>query len=101
MSRFTNDIDNIDVMLNNSLTSIISGVVTVVGTFIFMLTTNVWLTLITLVFIPIFIKGGGLIGKRSSKYYKGQQAALGALNGYIEETVSGEKVIKVFNHEME
>lgn len=99
MSRFTNDIDNIDVMLNNSLTSIVSGVVTVVGTFIFMLTTNVWLTLITVVFIPVFIKGGGLIGKRSSKYYKGQQAALGAVNGYIEETVSGAKVIKVFNHE--
>ncbi len=99
MSRFTNDIDNIDVMLNNSLTSIVSGVVTVVGTFIFMLTTNVWLTLITVVFIPVFIKGGGLIGKRSSKYYKGQQAALGAVNGYIEETVSGAKVVKVFNHE--
>ena len=99
MSRFTNDIDNIDVMLNNSLTSIVSGIVTVVGTFIFMLTTNIWLTLITVFFIPVFIKGGGLIGKRSAKYYKGQQAALGAVNGYIEETVSGQKVIKVFNHE--
>lgn len=99
MSRFTNDIDNIDVMLNNSLTSIVSGVVTLVGTFIFMVTTNIWLTLITIVFIPIFIKGGGIIGKRSSKYYSSQQAAIGAVNGYIEETVSGQKVIKVFNHE--
>ncbi len=99
MSRFTNDIDNIDTMLNNSLTSIVSGVVTIVGTFVFMLTTNVWLTLITVAFVPVFIKGGGIIGKRSAKYYKGQQAALGAVNGYIEETVSGGKVIKVFNHE--
>lgn len=99
MSRFTNDIDNIDVMLNNSLTSIVSGVVTLVGTFVFMVTTNIWLTLITIVFIPIFIKGGGSIGKRSSKYYSSQQAAIGAVNGYIEETVSGQKVIKVFNHE--
>ena len=99
MSRFTNDIDNIDVMLNNSLTSIVSGVVTIIGTFIFMITTNVWLTLITIAFIPLFIKGGGIIGKRSSKFYSGQQAALGAVNGYIEETISGQKVIKVFNHE--
>lgn len=45
--------------------------------------------------------GGGAIAKRSSKYYKGQQTSLGAVNGYIEETVSGQKVIKVFNHEPE
>ena len=99
MSRFTNDIDNIDVMLNNSLTSIVSGVITVIGTFFFMLTTNIWLTLVTLFFIPIFIRGGAIIGKLSSKHYVSQQAAIGAVNGYIEETVSGQKVIKVFNHE--
>ena len=99
MSRFTNDIDNIDVMLNNSLTSIVSGAVTIVGTFVFMLTTNIWLTLVTVVFIPIFIKGGAMIGKLSSKHYVAQQAAIGAVNGYIEETVSGQKVVKVFNHE--
>ena len=101
MSRFTNDIDNIDMMLNNSLTSIVSGVISLIGTFTFMISTNIWLTLITIVFIPIFIKGGGLIGKRSSKFYSGQQAAIGAVNGYIEETISGQKVIKVFNHEDE
>ncbi|MBQ8525351.1 MAG: ABC transporter ATP-binding protein [Clostridia bacterium] len=99
MSRFTNDIDNIDMMLNNSLTSLFSGIVTLVGTFVFMATTSWILTLITVVFIPIFIRGGGLIAKRSSKYYKGQQSALGAVNGYIEETVTGQKVVKVFNHE--
>ncbi len=99
MSRFTNDIDNIDTMLNHSLTSIVSGTVTLVGTFIFMLATSRILTLVTIFFIPIFIWGGSLIGRLSSKYYSGQQAALGALNGYIEETVSGAKVIKVFHHE--
>lgn len=99
MSRFTNDVDNIDVMLNNSLTEVVSGSITLVGTFVFMITTNVWLTLITIVFIPIFARGGAAIAKRSSKYYKGQQAALGAVNGYIEETVTGQKVVKVFNHE--
>jgi len=99
MSRFTNDIDNIDVMLSNSLTSIISGLVTIVGTFIFMLTTNIWLTLVTVVFVPVFIKGGAIIAKKSSKFYSSQQSALGAVNGYVEETVTGQKVVKVFGHE--
>ena len=101
MSRFTNDVDNIDVMLNNSLTSIVSGVISLVGTFIFMLTTNLWLTAITVVFVPLLIYAAGFIGKRSAKYYGAQQAAIGAVNGYIEETISGQKVIKVFNHEDE
>ena len=99
MSRFTNDVDNIDVMLNNSLTMVVSGIISLVGTFLFMITTNVWLTLITVAFIPLLITFSTLIGKRSGKYYSGQQAALGAVNGYIEETVSGQKVVKVFNHE--
>ena len=101
MSRFTNDVDNIDVMLNNSLTSIVSGVISHLGTLIFMITTNIYLTLITVLFIPLLIWFAGAIGKRSSKYYVAQQAALGAVNGYIEETISGQKVIKVFNHENE
>lgn len=99
MSRFTNDVDNIDVMLNNSLTSIVSGVISLLGTFVFMITTNPWLTLVTVVFVPFFAIGGGKIAGASRKYYSGQQAALGAANGYIEETVSGQKVVKVFNHE--
>lgn len=99
MSRFTNDIDNIDTMLSNSLTSIFSGLVTLVGTLAFMIMTNWTLTIVTLCFIPLYLWGGGLIGKLSSKHYRGQQMALGALNGYVEETVSGVKVVKVFNHE--
>ena len=99
MSRFTNDVDNIGMMLDHSLISIISGAITLIGTFVFMITTNWILTLITIVFIPLFIKISGSIAKRSRKYYSGQQAALGAVNGYIEETVTGQKVVKVFNHE--
>ena len=99
MSRFTNDVDNIDTMLNNSLTSFVSGTITLIGTFVFMITTNIWLTMITIAFIPIFAKGGAMLAKISRKYYAGQQAALGAVNGYIEETVTGQKVVKVFNHE--
>ncbi|MBO7504468.1 MAG: ABC transporter ATP-binding protein, partial [Clostridia bacterium] len=101
MSRFTNDIDNLDSMVSNSLTSIISGTVTLIGTFIFMITTSWILTLVTVVFIPVFMFGGLLLAKRSRKYYSSQQAALGAINGYMEETVTGQKVIKVFNHEDE
>ena len=99
MSRFTNDVDNIGVMLDNSMVSLVSGSITLIGTFIFMITTNWLLTLITIAFIPIFALGGAAIAKRSSKYYGGQQAALGSVNGYIEETVTGQKVVKVFNHE--
>ena len=101
MSRYTNDVDNISVMFSNSLTSIVSGVISLVGTFIFMITTNWILTLITVVFIPVFAIGGAALGSKSAKYYAGQQKALGAVNGYIEETVTGQKVVKVFNHEEE
>ena len=101
MSRFTNDIDNIDAMINNSLTSIISGTVTLIGTLVFMISTSWVLTLITIAFIPIFTFAGGAIGKISRKFYSSQQAALGAVNGYIEESVTGQKVVKVFNHESE
>ena len=101
MSRYTNDIDNIDVMINNSLVGLISGLISLVGTFIFMITTSWVLTLITVVSIPLFLFGGMVIAKKSAKYYAGQQAALGAVNGYIEETVTGQKVVKVFNHESE
>ncbi len=99
MSRFTNDIDNIDVMINNSFTQLVSGAVTLVGTFIFMITTSWILTLITVAFIPVLLFGGFTIGKLSRRYYAAQQSALGAVNGYIEETVTGQKVVKVFNHE--
>lgn len=99
MSRFTNDVDNIGTMLDNSVVSLISGSVTLIGTFVMMVYTNIWLTLITVAFIPLIMKSGALIGGKSSRYYSAQQSSLGAVNGYIEESVSGQKVVKVFNHE--
>ncbi len=99
MSRFTNDVDAIDMMINSTVTSLISGAITLVGTLVMMIYTNWILTLITAAFIPLYLFGGGLIGKKSAKYHASQQAALGAVNGYIEETVTGSKVVKVFNHE--
>lgn len=99
MSRFTNDVDNIGQMLDSTLVSIFSGTIQLIGTLVMMIYTNIWLTLITIFFIPVFAKAGGTIAKHSRKYYSQQQAALGALNGYIEESVTGQKVVKVFNHE--
>ncbi len=99
MSRFTNDVDNIGVMLDNSLVSLISGSITLIGTLILMIYTNIYLSIIVIVFLPIFSYFGQKIGKFSRKYSSQQQAALGAVNGYIEETVAGQKVIKVFNRE--
>lgn len=99
MSRFTNDVDNVGMMLDHSLVELFAGAIKLAGTVFFMVTTNWMLTLITVLFVPVFFFGGAAIAKRSRKYYSGQQAALGAVNGYIEETVTGQKVIKVFNHE--
>ncbi len=99
MSRFTNDVDAVGEMLNNTVVQLISGTINIIGTFTLMLYTNVWLTLITIIMIPIMIKAVQDVGKKSRKYYQAQQAAIGTLNGYIEETVTGQKVVKVFNHE--
>lgn len=99
MSRFTNDVDVIGELLNNTVTQLVSGIISIVGTLAIMLVQNVWLTLITIVLVPVMVKAGGSIAKRSSVYYREQQNALGALNGYIEETVTGQKVVKVFCHE--
>ena len=99
MSRFTNDVDNIGTMLDSSLLSLTSGIITLIGTIFMMFKTNIWLSLITVIFSPLFVFFANLIGKKSRKYYSAQQASLGALNGYIEESVTGQKVIKVFCHE--
>ncbi len=99
MSRFTNDLDSVGEMLNNTLSQVFSGVLTLIGTLILMFVTNWILAIVIVVTVPFLVYMAGTLGKLSRKYYKGQQQALGAVNGYIEETVSGQKVIKVFCHE--
>lgn len=99
MSRFTNDVDTVGEMLNNTVNQVISGAINIVGTFALMVYTNIYLTIITVVMAPLMIQAGKAVAGRSRKYYKQQQAALGTLNGYIEETVTGQKVVKVFCHE--
>ena len=99
MSRYTNDVDAVGEMLNNTLIQLFAGMIQIVGTLGFMVYTNIWLTILTLVMTPIMLKAGGFVAGHSQKFYREQLAAIGKLNGYIEETISGQKVIKVFNHE--
>ena len=99
MSRFTNDIDTVSEMLNSSFASIVSNVLTFVGTVVMMLVLNPWLTLITFLFLGLMGMVVKTVGGRSRTNFQRQQAALGAMNGYIEEMIEGQKVIKVFRHE--
>ena len=99
MSRFTNDLDTIGNMLSSTLVQLFSGVLSLVGTLVLMIYTNIYLTVITLIMIPLMMRAGGAVARRSQKYFSAQQYSLGALNGYIEETITGQKVVKVFCHE--
>lgn len=99
MSRFTNDVDTVGQMLSNTLVQLFAGALSIIGTLALMIYTNIWLTLITLVMIPLMMKAGGSVARRSQKYFSAQQASLGAVNGYIEETITGQRVVKVFCHE--
>ncbi len=101
MSRFTNDVDALGEMLSNTVVNLFSGAITLIGTLCLMFYTNWILTLVTLLTVPLLTKAGASIASRSRRYYKGQQRALGAVNGYIEELVTGQKVVKVFCHESE
>ncbi|NLP44227.1 MAG: ABC transporter ATP-binding protein [Peptococcaceae bacterium] len=99
MSRFTNDLDSVGEMLNNTLPHAFSGLLTLLGTLLLMFVINWLLALVVIVTIPLFVYIAGMLGKLSRQYYKDQQQVLGAVNGYIEETITGQKVVKVFCHE--
>lgn len=99
MSRFTNDVDTIGEMLNTTLIQIISGAITIVGTIVLMLYTNPILGGITIIATPILTYLSKTIMKKGQKAYVEQQKNLGIINGFTEEIISGQKVVKVFNHE--
>lgn len=99
MSRFTNDMDRISDALTDSLSDMLSSALTVVGIFCLMLVISPILTLVTLVTVPLMFLGARGIVRKSRKYFKAQQESLGNVNGYIEEMISGQKVVKVFGHE--
>lgn len=99
MSRFTNDLDNVQMALEQSLIQLISSALTFAGSVIMMLLLSPVLFLVSLVMLVVMFFFSARIGSQSGKYFKAQQQNLGNVNGYIEEMVEGLKVIKVFNHE--
>ena len=99
MSRFTNDADNVQMALEQSVVQLISSVVTFVGVVVMMITLSPLLFLFSVVMLAAVMAVFTVFGKRSRKYYARQQAALGAVNGNIQEMIEGMKVVKAFTHE--
>ena len=99
MSRATNDIETVSSTLNSAFIQVFSSVLTLTGTFIVMLYLSPLLTLLTMTIIPVMFIAMRWITRRTGKLFKEQQAAVGALNGMIEETISGQRVIKAFSQE--
>ena len=99
MSVYTNDIDTLRQLIGQSIPQIINSLVTLVMTFVSMIILSPQLTLVSVVMVVVMIVVSGKVGGLSRKYFIKQQQDLGAANGYIEEMLSGQKVIKVFNHE--
>lgn len=99
MSYYTNDTDTLRQMLSQALPQVLSSIFSIIAILISMVYLNKWLTVFILVFTAIIIIVTRKFAAKSAKYYINQQKSLGTMNGYIEEMLSGEKVIKVFNHE--
>lgn len=101
MSRFTNDVESLRQFISQGLTQFISSGIMIIGSFVIMVSLSWQMTLIVIamVFVMVFITKN--VGKKSAHYFKKQQETLGTVNGYIEEIIEGQKVVKVFNHEEE
>ena len=99
MSRYTSDIDTLRQMISQSIPQAVSSIVTLVVVFITMLDTSWMLTVVSMITVVGVIYVTKYLAGKSGKYFIGQQRSLGALNGYIEEMISGQKVVKIFNHE--
>lgn len=99
MSFFTNDVDTVSEALNNSFANVIQASIQVIGTTAMLIILNWQLTIITLVCDAAIVLYARYSGIRSKRFFAAMQASLGDLDGYVEEMVSGQKVIKVFNHE--
>ncbi|SFS36555.1 ABC transporter ATP-binding protein [Paenibacillus sp. 453mf] len=99
MSRLTNDIENVSATLNGSIIQVTSSILTLVGVVTVMLTLSPLLTLLTFIVVPLMVLGMRWITRRTGPLFKERQRNLGDLNGYIEETLSGQRIIKAFSQE--
>jgi ATP-binding cassette subfamily B protein len=99
MSRLTNDMDNINLLLSQNLVGFLSSLVSLVGVLIAMFTLNVWLALATLIVIPVMFAVVGVLMKRIGPAFRTQQASLGHLNGLMEENLSGQRVIIAYGQQ--
>ena len=99
MSRYTSDIDTLRQMISQSIPQAVSSVVTLIAVLIAMLTTSWILTIVSMVTVVGVIFVTTFLAGNAGKFFVGQQKSLGAVNGYIEEMITGQKVVKVFNHE--
>lgn len=101
MSTYTNDTDTLRMMISQSIPQFLNSIITIVSVFISMLTLSIPLTFVTLVMVCVTLFSTKKIGSLSAKYFIAQQRDLAAVNGYIEEMINGQKVVKVFTHEEE
>jgi ATP-binding cassette subfamily B protein len=99
MSRFTNDMDSVSNTLNNAISHLFSSAITVTGTLVLMTLISPMLTLVTVVIMPLMIGVANWVIKRSRAHFTAQQRSLGAVNGYIEEIMEGQREVKFFNRE--
>lgn len=99
MSRLTNDVDNINTTLSQSVTQLFSGIINIIGMFIAMILLSPILTLIGMITIPLTFMTTKTLAKKTQRFFVKQQRELGSLNGYIEEMVSGQKVVLLFSEE--
>lgn len=99
MGRLTNDMENISEGIYQSVTQFFTGIISIVGSLIFMFVLNPWITLIVIVMTPVTFLIASFITRRSSKMFKEQSKVNGELNGYIEEIIGNQKVVKAFNYE--
>ena len=101
MSHYTNDTDTLRQMISQSLPKLISSIATIIAVFFAMLTISIPLTIFIILFVLFMFKVTGKVAGNSGRYFASQQKTLSEMNGYIEEMVSGQKVVKVFTHEDE
>lgn len=101
MSRFTNDVDMLREALNSGVSTLITSVLTLAGTFVMMVVLSPILTILLIFMVYVMFVISKSVGKKSMTYFRKQQQSVGAVNGYIEELIEGQKVVKIFTHEKE